>query len=354
MFIDRCPLNCIVPPHILDKLAQSGNATLRSAALRAMKQADHLRATREQVGAQPKRAKPTLFVGTEAHASRLFRRVYNAGETETLSGTLVRGEGSPPTGDPAIDAVYDGAGATFKLYFEVLRRNSIDDEGMPIDQTVHYGKGLMNAFWNGEQMIYGDGDGTVFGSFTSDLDIVAHELSHGVIQHEANLRYWFQSGALNESYADVLGTMVKQYHLNQTVKEANWLVGENLLLGERFALRSLKAPGTAYVDHPEIGDDPQPAHMKDYRDLEPWDDNGGVHLNSGIPNHAFYLAAMKVGGKSWDSVGRIWYIALRDHLRVDSTFTKAADAMARVARDDHGAGSTVEKHIVAAWKAVGL
>jgi len=346
-------VHCVLPPYILDKLVQSNKLQLRQKALRAMKQAEHLRIVRGQIAVQPKLAKPTISSGTDAHSAKLVRRVYNAGEVELLPGKLVRGEGEGPTGDKAVDEVFDGAGATFALYWEEYKRNSIDDGGMPIDQTVHYGSGFQNAFWNGEQMVYGDGDGELFGSFTSDIDIIGHELSHGVVQYEANLRYWFQSGALNESFADVFGTLVKQRHLKQDVTQADWVIGKNVLIGDKYALRSMKAPGTAYVDHPEIGTDPQPGHMKKYQDLEPWQDNGGVHINSGIPNHAFYLAAMKVGGNAWEKVGRVWYIALRDKLRLDATFVKAANATIRVAHEEFGAGP-VKDAITQAWKEVGL
>ena len=223
---------------------------------------------------------------------------------------------------------------------------------MNIIQTVHYGVDYNNAFWNGEQMVYGDGDGEIFTRFTTDIDIIAHELSHGVISSEANLNYVNQSGALNESFADIFGSMVKQYKLMQKAKDADWLVGKEVLIGDRYALRSLKAPGTAYEDHPVIGDDPQPATMDDYNDLPEWNDNGGVHLNSGIPNHAFYLASMKIGGYAWEKTGLIWYIALTELLRSNATFRKAAQVTISVARQKYGKGSDEVKAVKQAWKEV--
>ena len=171
---------------------------------------------------------------------------------------------------------------------------------------MHYGVDYDNAFWNGERMVFGDGDGEIFTGFTGSLSVIAHELSHGVIEDEGGLVYRGQSGALNESIADVFGALVEQHHLGQTVDEASWLIGEGIFTDavEGRALRSLAAPGTAYDDD-VLGRDPQPAHMDGY--VVTRDDNGGVHINSGIPNHAFYRTAMALGGHAWERAGRIWY-----------------------------------------------
>src|SRR5262249_49533152 len=152
-----------------------------------------------------------------------------------------------------------------------------------------------NAFWDGRQMIYGDGDGQQFLSFTRSVDVIGHEMTHGVTQHEAGLIYWGQTGALNESLSDVFGSMVKQYVNNQTADQADWLIGQGLFtpLVKGVAIRSLKAPGTAYgvpVPDPVLGKDDQPSHMSNYNHT--LQDNGGVHINSGIPNNAFYRAAV--------------------------------------------------------------
>src|SRR5262249_39364946 len=150
-----------------------------------------------------------------------------------------------------------------------------------------------------------------FNRFTIDLDIIGHELTHGVTQHEANLDYLGQPGALNESVSDVMGSLIKQRQLNQTADQADWLIGAKLLTAnvQGVALRSMKAPGTAF-DDPVLGKDPQPRHMKNY--LRTHADYGGVHINSGIPNHAFYLVATQIGGFAWEKAGRIWYETLRD------------------------------------------
>jgi Zn-dependent metalloprotease len=170
-------------------------------------------------------------------------------------------------------------------------------------------------------MAFGDGDDEVFGSFTKNIDVIGHELTHGVTQYTAELEYEYQAGALNESISDVFGTMIKQYFggvdgAKQKAVDADWLIGEGIFLPSitnAEALRSMKAPGTAY-NNPKVGKDDQPSTMDGYVDLPNTadGDQGGVHTNSGIPNHAFYLAATSLGGFSWDKAGPVWYAALND------------------------------------------
>jgi Zn-dependent metalloprotease len=202
-------------------------------------------------------------------------------------------------------------------------------------------------------MVYGDGDGTLFNRFTIAIDVIGHELTHGITQYEAALIYRNESGALNESFSDVFGSLVKQRTLNQTADQADWLIGEGLLASgvQGVALRSMKAPGTAY-DDPVLGKDPQPANYKNlYRGTS---DNGGVHINSGIPNRAFYLAATAIGGYAWEKAGKIWYITLRDVLRSRSNFKNAANATIAVAGNLYGQDSNEQKAVRSAWKQVGV
>ena len=273
--------------------------------------------------------------------------------TMRLPGTVVREEGDGPTGDDATDEAYDGTGATFDAYWEQFDRDSIDGAGLPLRSTVHYGRDYLNAFWDGSQMIFGDGDGEVFNRFTIAVDVIAHELTHGVTDHLAALEYRDQSGALNESVSDVFGSIVKQYLLDQTASEADWLIGAGLLADgvDGVALRSMKAPGTAYDDPLLGGKDPQPATMDDFVTTN--DDDGGVHINSGIPNRAFYLAATAFGGPAWERAGQIWYATLADP-RLSSTATFAAFAARTVAnaadRFDDAAADIVRD----AWGEVGI
>ena len=121
--------------------------------------------------------------------------VYDAGHASLLPGSLVRREGDAVKKNPSVNAAYDGAGAHYDLFKKICQRDLLDDKGFPSDSTVHYGRNYDNAFWNGKQMVYGDGDGDLFGNFTKALDVIRHELTHGIVQFEANLAYEDQPGA---------------------------------------------------------------------------------------------------------------------------------------------------------------
>jgi len=286
-------------------------------------------------------------------SDKLFRTIFDAGNGESLPGTLVKSEGGKNRGGRTASEAYNYSGSTYNFYKEIFQRNSIDTRGMKLDSTVHYGEDYNNAFWNGTQMVYGDGDGEIFQRFTKSIDVIGHELTHGVTQYEAALEYEGQAGVLNESFSDVFGSMIKQYTLKQTVEKADWLIGAGLFTKKvkGIALRSMKEPGTAYND-PTIGKDPQPAHMKDY--VKTTSDNGGVHINSGIPNHAFYLTAMELGGYAWEKAGRIWYIALTEKLRERSDFQNAANMIFEVATNLYGKGSNEQNAVRKAWELVGI
>jgi Zn-dependent metalloprotease len=338
-----CRACCILPPHILVSICNNGTAEEREQALRTLMLSERLRERRGVLA----------FVPVMVPAGEKRRTVYDARHRTTLPGVLVRGEGDPPSNDPAVNEAYDGAGATYDLYEQVYGRNSIDGRGMRLDSSVHYGSGYDNAFWNGAQMVYGDGDGRLFERFTKPVDVIGHELTHGVTAHEANLEYQDQPGALNESFSDVFGSLVKQRLLGQTAAQADWIIGEGLFTPRvhGVGLRSMKAPGTAY-DDPVLGKDPQPADMKDY--VSGPEDDGGVHINSGIPNHAFYLAATAIGGNAWEKAGRIWYDALTNRLRSTSDFADAATKTAAAAAGLFGARGAEVKAVRQAWRAVGV
>ncbi len=348
-----CNIQCIVPPHMVREITQRGTPRQREWAWRALTISEQVRGQRQAVAAV------AALLATPAGQKR--RTIYDAQNGDDLPGRLIRGEGDPPTGDAAADEAYDGAGATYDLYQQVFERNSIDDRGMRLDSTVHYLQGYDNAFWDGRQMVYGDGDEDLpeeerlWGRFTIAIDVIGHELTHGVTQYEANLVYRFQPGALNESLSDVFGSLVKQRMLGQTADQADWLIGEGLFTAnvKGVAIRSMKEPGSAY-DDPVLGKDPQPGHMNDYKDLRYWEDNGGVHINSGIPNHAFYLVATQIGGYAWERAGRIWYITLRDRLRRNSDFQDAANKTFQVAGELYGEGSREQQAVRTGWDGVGI
>lgn len=349
--MNGCPVCTIVPPHLLQHLVRAGAGAdpalraLSDRALSTLTETERLRGRRDVLSA--------LGHAGRVPAGTLRRAVHDAAHGESLPGKLVRSEGEPASADVAVNEAYDGAGATYGFYRDAYGRNSVDDRGERLVSTVHFGTEYDNAFWDGRQMVYGDGDGVIFNRFTIALDVIGHELTHGVTQYEADLAYDGQSGALNESFSDVFGVLVKQYALGQTAEQADWLVGAGLFTPDvkGRALRSMKDPGTAY-DDPRLGRDPQPAHIRDYVDAP--DDNGGVHVNSGIPNRAFYLAAAALGGPAWDRAGRIWYVTLRDRLKKTASFADAARLTADVAAELFGPQSREADAVRAAWRAVGL
>lgn len=280
------------------------------------------------------------------------RTVYDAGHAEILPGTVVRKEDEPAVGDPAADEAYDGLGHTHSLYADAFGRNSIDGAGLALDATVHFGNLYDNAFWDGRQMVFGDGDGEIFQRFTKSLSVIGHELAHGVTQYTAALAYRNQAGAINESMSDVFGALVEQYVRQESTEQANWLIGEGLFTDkvQGSALRSLKAPGTAYDDD-VLGKDPQPDSMDTY--VKTSADNGGVHINSGIPNRAFYVAASAIGGNAWEAPGQIWYGALTSgSLPATCTFSRFAKATLSSASELFGDGSAEHDAVKKAWDTV--
>ncbi|WP_166863972.1 M4 family metallopeptidase [Salinibacterium sp. ZJ70] len=339
----------IVPPYLLARLASSGADRFPTAS-RAARRTLRMDAPRRSARLELSVDGDSLIVElTDAPD----REISDAENREELPGRVVRTEGDDSTGDHAADEAYDGLGATFDLFSEQFERNSADGLGMRLRATVHYGELYDNAFWDGERMVFGDGDGEVFAGFAGSLSIIGHELAHGVIQHTAGLEYLGQSGALNESIADVFGALVEQRARGESAAEASWLIGEGLFTDEveGSALRSLRAPGTAYDDD-VLGRDPQPAHMRDF--VVTSEDNGGVHINSGIPNHAFFLVADALGGGAWERAGRIWYDTITAPLSATADFATFAAATVRAASARYGEVSTEVDAVRAAWDGVGV
>ncbi|MGP9694205.1 M4 family metallopeptidase [Brachybacterium sp. AOP25-B2-12] len=371
----------IIPPHLLHRLAEDADPYVARCAQHTLQGRIGLEPTREVRSATgPGRTSPgaTGFVppqlGGRTQSLRADtvpaptvpsetstppapdRSIHDAQHGTDLPGPLARREGQDPVADESVNEAYDGLGSTFELFAEVYGRDSLDGRGLPLVASVHYDRDFQNAFWDGRQMVFGDGDGEVFTSFTDSVDVIAHELTHGFTQYTAGLTYVGQSGALNESVSDVFGALVAQRLRGQTAAQADWLIGAGLFTDRvhAVALRSMKAPGTAY-DDPVLGVDPQPATMADYQVL-PHDedhDNGGVHINSGIPNHAFYLAAVAIGGHAWEGAGRIWYDVMTSRtLPKDASFATFAAATVVSAEARFGAGGREADAVRAAWQEV--
>ncbi len=324
-----------IPPYLLERLRSSEDDEVTRCAAGTLEIDAAFRAARTTD--QTARAAATVTGAWEIHTT---------GNSTTLPGTLVRSADQPETGDVAVDEAATGITATLALLKDVFSRDSYDDKGAGVLATVHYGADYDNAFWNGTQLVFGDGDKKIFERFTKPIDVLGHELAHAVTEKTAGLTYQGQSGALNESMSDVVGICVKQRVLGQSAADADWLIGEGIFLPDVLgqALRSMKAPGTAY-DDPRLGKDPQVGSMADY--VQTTDDNGGVHTNSGIPNRAFQLAATAIGGSSAEGAGRIWYAALTSGIAADTDFAGFAQATIAAAGDHADA-------VTQAWKTVGV
>lgn len=331
-----------VPTKVLENAAKSGvkgaRLSLQQSKLSRVKRSGKL-------------IEMSVFAGSRP-AEQVLRTVYDCENKWEQRVKKVRGENDPPTSDEAVKTVFEYAGIVREYLTTQLERNSIDNHGMDLILNVHYGVDYMNAFWDGDEMTFGDGDGKIFSSFTKSLDVVAHELAHGITQFTADLEYEGQSGALNEHFSDVIGSVITQYHEGQSAHDADWLIGDEIMGPDLYgeALRSMNAPGTAY-DNDILGKDSQPDHMDNYYDGP--DDNQGVHINSGIPNKAFYLVAMTIGT---DKAARIWYHALQN-LWSTANFNDAVDVISNSARiltkeEKVPLGST--QTVRSAFKQVGL
>lgn len=343
------PRHTIIPPYLLRHLAESADDSVAARAESTLRVDQTFRSDRRAVAAQAT-LRPTAI--TVAAAPN--REISTAKNARRLPGTVVRREGEAATGDAAADEAYDGFGATWALFHDVYGRNSIDGAGMTLAGTVHYDKGYDNAFWNGERMVFGDGDGEIFGRFTASLEVIGHELTHGVTESTAGLIYQGQPGALNEHVSDVFGVLVKQHSLGQDATTADWLVGADLLLPgvAGVAIRSMISPGTAY-DDPRLGKDPQPDHMSDF--VTTSDDNGGVHINSGVPNRAFALAARAIGGQAWTAAGQIWFDVLTGaDITARTDFATFARLTVAAAAARFGSDSAQHDAVRDGWVTVGV
>jgi Zn-dependent metalloprotease len=341
MHIHRCHCT-FIPPHVIDNLARAGIDG-------AVASAQHGKITREKRASRVTDMQEFMSL---VAAGKAARQIFDCQHQWTQRVKSVREEGGPLTDDQDTNNAYDYAGTVRGYYKEIMNRNSIDNASMNLILNVHYGEKYQNAFWDGDEMTFGDGDGTLFISFTKSLDVVAHELTHGVTQWECNLTYKGQSGALNEHFSDVFGTAITQHAEGQTADTADWLIGDEIMGPQLYgeALRSMKEPGTAY-DNSLMGKDPQPAHMKDYYTGSA--DNYGVHINSGIPNKAFYLASMDMGT---EVAAMIWYITLQK-LWPTANFNDAVRVIgdsARLLVKDGKIPKGAPQKVRAAFKAVGL
>lgn len=343
-----------IPPNIYRHLSESADPAHRQAGQRGIALSERLRGQRDFLALMP---------AMSVTPGRLRRTMFDAGGQTTLPGTTVRTEEGPASTDAAVEAAYARAGIVWHFYKTVYGRDSLDNRGVRLDSTLHYGQSFGNALWNGNEMVYGDGDENLH-NFTTSLDVIAHEMTHGVTGSASGLVYQGQSGALNEHISDVFGVLAMQWDAAQNpanypgrTADQKWLLGTDVIIAPNplpagavaRAVRDMLNPGTAYKGL-AFGDDPQVANFADL--ITDAYDNGGVHLNSGIPNRAFALYADAVGGNAWEAPGKVWYrAATASGLSQNADFALFRTATVNAAKID--APATVDA-LAKAWDTVGV
>jgi len=296
----------------------------------------------------------TLVVELNRYINALDRDVYTANNGRLLPGTLVRTEGSLPSTDSTVNDAYTYTGVCYDYYYQTFGRDSYDNRGATMISTVHYGNDYNNAFWNSEQMVFGDGDGVTFSDFAADLTVVCHELTHAVVEYTAALIYSKESGALNEGFADIFGFSAYMYQYGADT-QYQWMIGAECYTPNKAgdALRYMNNPpldGSSYDYYPG------------YTGIL---DNGGVHWNSGIANLAYVLAVQGgthpqdkstifVNGIGTSAAEQIFYTVLAQYLSADSQFADARAASVTAARAAYGTGSKQAQTANDCWEAVGV
>lgn len=272
--------------------------------------------------------------------------IYSCNHYITLPGTLIRNPNDST--DLTCTQAFKETTAVVEFYNSVFGRNSIDDAGMTLNSSIHYGDDYNNAFWNGYQMTYGDGDGEIFLDFTKSIDVICHELTHGITQYTLGLNYEDQPGGLNESISDVFGSMFRQWRLQQNVNQADWLIGKEIMGPDATTkgytcLRDLSNPAAKHCLSP------QPIKFSQYHNgMDP-------HDSSGIPNFAFYNAALAIGGNSWEVAGKIWYKTLTEYGPAPNmTMKQFANHTRMLASSLYPSKTMIQDAVDYAWKRVGL
>ncbi|WP_233262289.1 M4 family metallopeptidase [Vitiosangium sp. GDMCC 1.1324] len=294
-----------------------------------------------------------LEVRPQIH-SALNRALYTANNQWTTPGTLRRGEGGAATGDNHLDTNYNHIGTTYACYDTLFGRDSFDDRGAQITSTVHYGQSYVNAYWDGFQIVFGDGDNFNSTQLGLDLDVTAHEISHAVTERESGLAYRNESGALNESYSDIAAAFCESWSRGSVIDADVWKIGEDIW-----------TPGTAgdalrYMNSPTLDGSSRDYYPERYTGTS---DNGGVHWNSGIPNLAFKLlvtggthprgkTAVNVTGVGMHRAAQTWYHANANYFTSTTTMSQAKTWTAQAAQDRYDA--TVVQAVRDAWSAVGV
>ncbi|QRO02594.1 M4 family metallopeptidase [Archangium violaceum] len=281
----------------------------------------------------------------------LNRKLYDGKTLSTLPGTLTRSEGEAAVADTVVNTNYDHLGTVYSCYSTLFARDSINNAGATLISTVHHRVKYVNAFWDGTQMVYGDGDNVTATNLANSLDVTAHELTHAVTDNESDLIYSGESGGLNESMSDIFGAVCEWYGDGKVVSDRTWLIGDDVW--------TPATPGDAlrYMANPTQDGD----SLDYYPDYASGVD---VHYSSGISNLAFYLLSQggthpkgkttqAVAGIGIEKAARIFYKANADIMTPSTTFEQAKVATEQAAQQLGYDAATIAS-VSNAWKAVGV
>ena len=346
-----CRMTCsccfIVPPVVLRDLARDENLdpNVRKQLQRTFEETKRLQIIRDGIRAATVRQRTSAREEERRSAiasttARVHQDLFDCQHRRSLPGRHISRPGS--SADEAVKTVYNTTAKVADFYSKVFGRNSVDNEGLDLVSSIHYLRNYDNAFWNGQQMVYGDGDGRVFSEFWRSPDVIGHELTHGVTQFESGLIYEGESGALNESISDVFGAVFNQWLSGWPATNPDgWLIGAGIMAGPakqagKTCLRDMLNPGANHCLSPQPGS------------YENFDATADVHINSGIPNKAFATFARAVGGNSWEKAVKVWYRACTNR-RLPSAAT-----FVDFARLTIESAEGLEEQVRAAWQAVDL
>ena len=342
----------IIPQHVLERFAKDKKLTEEQKRyfVDAAKLEQDWRKTRASTAKLASLSRSILPSGMTAAAAAAAVvpsvLVFNCQNGTALPGTPIANPGTSTDG--SAKRAFKETTAVVNFYQSLFARNSLDNAGMTLLSSIHFSVNYNNAGWTGNQMKYGDGDGNIFIDFTKSNDVIGHELTHGVTQFTAGFNYANQAGGLNESMSDVFGSMFRQWRANQTVTAADWLIGKDIMgpgaIARGFTcLRDMSNPAASHCVAP------QPTRFSQYRDgMDP-------HDSSGIPNLAFYKAAIAIGGKSWEKTGKIWYQALTGFAASPNMKMSAfANRTRKLAGTLFPAEPAIKVAVHNAWTAVGL
>jgi Zn-dependent metalloprotease len=337
----------IIPKDVIDRLAgdKQLSAQLRKALSSTSLVSDEVRKSRVQSGAFITMVQALGAQFVELAASPTVT-VFDCKHTLIQPGRPVAAPENSM--DATAKRAFDETTRVAEFYKRIFNRNSIDNAGMTMMSSIHYGTNFNNAMWNGTQMLYGDGDGQLFIDFTNGNDVIGHELTHGVTQHTLQLEYNDDAGGLNESLSDCFGSMFRQWEANQDVASADWLIGSGIVgpIAKGRGLTSLRNMANPADTHCLA---PQPNH---YSQLHPGMD---PHYTSGPPNLAFYVACKAAGGKSWEKIGQVWYSALTESgPQPNMKMAEFANRTRQVASLKYPADASVATAVDTGWTQVGL